>query len=146
MSPVNDDHQPAAEKSAVQQAGAVVYRRDDNGIRILLVRARRNPSDWIFPKGHIEEGETADAAALREAEEEAGVTGWVIARLEPLVTFAQDGRHVQVEYFLVEFAGAVAPKERREQLWLPPPDALVRVTHDSARTVLAHALERLGAD
>ena len=123
----------------------MVYRRDKGGLRILLVRARRNPEDWIFPKGHLEPPESAAAAAVREAEEEAGVTGRVVSTLQPLVTFAQDDRRVQVEYFLVEFTGEVKPKERREQLWLSPAKALERLTHDSARTVLAHALETLGA-
>jgi 8-oxo-dGTP pyrophosphatase MutT (NUDIX family) len=129
----------------IAQAGAVVFRRDRDGLRILLVRSRRNPADWIFPKGHIEEGESADEAAVREAEEEAGVTGRVIAPLQPSVTFTQGDRRIQVEYFVVEFQRLVVADERREQVWLPPPDALTRLTHESARTVLAVALERLGA-
>lgn len=123
-----------------EQAGAVVFRRDGAGLRILLVRARRNPADWIFPKGHIEEGETAGETALREAEEEAGVTGRVISSLAPLLTFRQGERQVRVQYFLVEYTGEVKPKEQRELAWLAPPEALVRLTHDAARTLLEHAL------
>jgi 8-oxo-dGTP pyrophosphatase MutT (NUDIX family) len=131
--------------AVVEQAGAVVYRRDDSGLRILLVRARKNPADWIFPKGHVERDETSDEAAVREAEEEAGVTGRIVSIVAPPVTFTQGDRLVQVDYFLVEYQGEVKSKERREQVWLPPPEALVRLTHESARTVLARALERLGA-
>jgi 8-oxo-dGTP pyrophosphatase MutT (NUDIX family) len=130
----------------VEQAGAVVFRRDRTGLRILLVRARRNPEDWIFPKGHVEPDESADEAAVREAEEEAGVTGRVVSPVEPAVTFTQGDRRVQVEYFLVEFGGTVKSKERRDQVWLPPLEALVRLSHESARNVLAHALKTLGAD
>jgi hypothetical protein len=61
------------------------------------------------------------------------------------VTFTQGGRHVQVEYFLVEFTGEVRSRERREQVWLPPPEALVRLSHESARAVLERALKQLGA-
>ena len=119
----------------VEQAGAVVYRRDDSGVRILLVRARRNPEDWIFPKGHVEAGESADETAVREAEEEAGVTG----RVTPA------DRRVQVEYFLVEFEREVKAKERREQAWLPPADAIKRLTHESAKAVLERALPKMKA-
>lgn len=127
----------------VEQAGAVVYRRDGATPRILLVRARKNPAEWIFPKGHIEDGESAAQAAVREAEEEAGVTGRVAAALFPALTFAQGERTVRVHYFLVEFAGEVKSKERRELVWLPPPEALVRLTHASAQSLLEGALEKL---
>ena len=129
----------------VEQAGAVVYRRDDSGPRILLVRARRNPEDWIFPKGHLDPGESAEEAAVREAEEEAGVTGNVISALPPAVSFTLDDRRVQVEYFLVEFARQVKARERREQAWLSPPDAMKRLTHDAAKSVLERALPKIKA-
>jgi 8-oxo-dGTP pyrophosphatase MutT (NUDIX family) len=129
----------------VIQAGAVVYRRDDHALRILLVRARRNPEDWIFPKGHVEPGESADQAAVREAEEEAGVTGRVITDLPPPVRFGLEDRRIEVAYFLVEFEREIKPKERREQAWLPPRQALKRLTHESAREVLERALARLAA-
>src|SRR3712207_4662644 len=120
----------------VQQAGAVVYRRDGAGLRILLVRARRNPTDWIFPKGHIEGDESPHEAAVREAEEEAGVSGRFVSEIPPPVEFAQGERRIEVRYFLVEYSREVKAKERREQVWLPPPEALVRLTHDSAKEVL----------
>jgi 8-oxo-dGTP pyrophosphatase MutT (NUDIX family) len=129
----------------VEQAGAVVYRRDDTGVRLLLVRARRNPEDWIFPKGHVDPGEWAKEAAVREAEEEAGVTGRVVSALPPPVTFSLEDRRVRVEYFLVEFERQVKPKERREQAWLSPPEAMKRLTHDSARAVLERALSKIKA-
>jgi 8-oxo-dGTP pyrophosphatase MutT (NUDIX family) len=51
-------------------AGAVIFRRSDRGIRLLLLRAYRN---WDFPKGMVEDGEDALAAARREVEEETGL-------------------------------------------------------------------------
>ena len=51
-------------------AGAVVFRRSDKGIRLLVLRAYKN---WDFPKGTIEPGEDALAAARREVEEETGL-------------------------------------------------------------------------
>ena len=56
--------------TAPRAAGAVIFRRSDRGIRLLLLRAYKN---WDFPKGMVEPGEDALAAARREVEEETGL-------------------------------------------------------------------------
>jgi diadenosine hexaphosphate hydrolase (ATP-forming) len=50
-----------------RSAGAVVFR---GGHVLLLQKAN---GEWGFPKGHVEPGETARAAARREIREEAGI-------------------------------------------------------------------------
>ena len=52
----------------VPQAGAIAFRIVDEAPQIMLVRAKKTPEHWIFPKGHIEAGETAEIAAARELE------------------------------------------------------------------------------
>ena len=56
--------------ASTRAAGAVIFRRSDKGIRLLVLRAYKN---WDFPKGTIEPGEDALAAARREVEEETGL-------------------------------------------------------------------------
>lgn len=62
-------------------AGGIVFRRDkEGGIEILLIQDAKDR--WTIPKGHIEEGETAQETAKREIGEEAGLTqtdvlGWL---------------------------------------------------------------------
>ena len=51
-------------------AGVVVVRDTPDGARILLLRAYKN---WDFPKGMVEPGEDALAAARREVAEETGL-------------------------------------------------------------------------
>ena len=51
-------------------AGAVVFRRTDRGVRLLVLRAYRN---WDFPKGMVEPGESDLDAAKRECAEETGL-------------------------------------------------------------------------
>ena len=51
-------------------AGAVIFRRSERGIRLLVLRAYKN---WDFPKGLIESGDDALAAARREVLEETGL-------------------------------------------------------------------------
>ena len=57
-------------KAAPRAAGAVVFRRSERGIRVLILRAYNN---WDFPKGLVEPGEDELAAARREVEEETGL-------------------------------------------------------------------------
>jgi diadenosine hexaphosphate hydrolase (ATP-forming) len=52
-------------------AGGIVFRRKDKDIEILLIQDAKDR--WTIPKGHIEEGETAQETALREIGEEAGI-------------------------------------------------------------------------
>src|SRR5215208_6376913 len=106
----------------VKQAGGVVYRVGPDGPEFLLVRAKKDPSHWIFPKGHIETGETAAVAAVREVEEEAGVTGFVIKVLKPFLRFTSGDESVNVRYYLIEATDASKPAER-ETRWLPLAEA-----------------------
>jgi 8-oxo-dGTP pyrophosphatase MutT (NUDIX family) len=57
-------------KPATRAAGAVVFRRSERGIRLLVLRAYQN---WDFPKGLVEPGEDNLAAARREVAEETGL-------------------------------------------------------------------------
>ena len=59
---------PAAQ---VPGAGGVVF--DDAGRVLVLTLAR---GERVFPKGHLEAGETPLEAAVREVEEETGVKAW----------------------------------------------------------------------
>jgi 8-oxo-dGTP pyrophosphatase MutT (NUDIX family) len=59
-------------KPAPRAAGAVVFRRSEHGIRLLVLRAYKN---WDFPKGTVEPGESELDAARREVEEETGLAG-----------------------------------------------------------------------
>jgi 8-oxo-dGTP pyrophosphatase MutT (NUDIX family) len=57
-------------KPAPRAAGAVVFRRSNRGIHLLVLRAYKN---WDFPKGLVEPGESELDAARREVTEETGL-------------------------------------------------------------------------
>ena len=130
----------AASERVVEQAGAVVFRRAGDGVEILLVSPKGDPEKRIFPKGHIEPGEHPADAALREAREEAGVSGRWLAPLHPALDFQSGKEAVRVTYYLVEACDWRGKGELRSKEWLVPDEALPRLTHDDARTVLHAAL------
>ncbi len=53
--------------------GGVVFRREKGHIVFLLIYSGRNKI-WGLPKGHIEPGENAEEAAVREIREETGLS------------------------------------------------------------------------
>ena len=97
---------PSEETSA---GGLVVDRKADPQRAALIGRHdRRGRLMWSLPKGHLEAGETAEQAAIREVEEETGIQGRILAPLGTIdFWFVADGRriHKTVHHFLLESTG-----------------------------------------
>ena len=132
-----------------RSAGGVVVRARDGLHHVLLIRdPYRN---WGLPKGHLEAGEDAAAAALREVREETGLErvelGPELGTIEWF--FRQEDRivHKHCAFFLmVSEDGEVEPQISEgitECVWLPPDQAIARVTYDNAREMIRVALQRL---
>jgi bis(5'-nucleosidyl)-tetraphosphatase len=123
---------------AIKQAGAVVVRGQGASAEVLLVSAKKDPSQWIFPKGHVEPGESAAEAALREMREEAGVDGKIIKSIG--VSTYESGRdRVKVSYFLVRYSRAVLRTESRKRRWQSFREARELVAFDDARDLVDKA-------
>ena len=115
-------------------------RRDGGRLSVLLVRAKSDPDLWIFPKGHIEPGENAEEAALRETREEAGVVGEVIRPVgAPLEFESGRGEPVAVQYFLIRARSESDETDGRAKQWFPVAEALRKLTFESARRLLLEA-------
>jgi ADP-ribose pyrophosphatase YjhB (NUDIX family) len=125
--------------AGAREAGAVAFAQRGGERQILLVSAREHPKCWIFPKGHIECGETAAITAVRELREEAGVIGRPVASIGTL-QFASNGEQVSVEYFLVEARGQTDPDDDRDVIWCTVKDALQLLTYGDSRELLKRAL------
>lgn len=120
-------------------------RFDGDEPRILLVTAKRTPNHWLFPKGHIERGETAEAAALREVREESGVIARIIGQAGT-GEYQFRGETVLVQYFLARFEREDGPVEAgRKRLWCRMDEALERLSFEGAKDVLRAAWTRLPA-
>ncbi|MGE5581986.1 MAG: NUDIX hydrolase [Bacillota bacterium] len=80
-------------------AGGLVFLGDK------LVILKRFNGVWLFPKGHIDPGETPEMAALREVKEESGLTARILADLgSTSYTFWEKGeKHIKtVFWYLME--------------------------------------------
>jgi 8-oxo-dGTP pyrophosphatase MutT (NUDIX family) len=121
--------------SVVRQAGAITVRKHRSATEVFIVRAKKNPSDWIFPKGHIEPGESAPQAAVRELLEEGGVIG----RAEDLIGVSNiqvGSKEIEVTYFLVRFKAFGTAAEERETRWVSLEAAEALLTYQDARRFL----------
>ena len=102
-----------------QVVGVAVFR----DARILLVQRSMKkkflPGYWEIPGGHVEEGETPEAAARRELEEE---TGLIIKRMKYYNKWS-DGR-VEETDFIAEASGTLKldSKECSAFVWASPND------------------------
>ena len=89
----------------MRSAGILLYRRREGLLEVLLVHPggpfwrNRDAGAWQIPKGEIEPGEHAAAAAVREFEEELGLA--VPGHPFPLATIRQKGGK-WVEAFALE--------------------------------------------
>ena len=123
-------------------AGGVVYRVEGGRTEVLVVTARRRPDEWVFPKGHIETGETPEQTAVREVHEESGVRATIIAPLED-VEIQMPDEDQTVRYFLMRAVDTGSAGEGRQLLWLTADEALNRLTFDTSRESLRKALDMI---
>jgi 8-oxo-dGTP pyrophosphatase MutT (NUDIX family) len=126
-------------------AGGVVFRRTDGGPLVLVIKdAYKN---WGFPKGHIEQGEDAVTAAVREVEEETGLADLVphglVRDIDWFFRFRGKLIHKTCTFFLFESASGDAQPQQDEGItacrWLPLDEALKVVSYANAREVLRAA-------
>ena len=97
-------------------AGGIVFQQRQGEIFFLIVRAKPDPSQWVIPKGHIEAGESPEAAAVREIREETGVQAKIIATLGTL-NFTYRQKQIHTILYLLEYLGETTPMEERERHW-----------------------------
>lgn len=120
-----------------RSAGGLVVQ----GGEVLLI-SLKDGRRWQIPKGHVEEEETAEQAAVREVREETGVTGRPLGRLPSIeYWFVEGGKriHKRVDFYLLDYVGGSAddydPAEVSGAAWFPWPEALDQITFDNERRV-----------
>jgi 8-oxo-dGTP diphosphatase len=120
----------------VLAAGGIVLRREQPP-RIAVVRLRKR-DEWVLPKGKLDEGETARAAARREVLEETGHNVTVHEFLGSLV-YETGGRSKVVHYWSMEASGEQTHElmsDIRAVDWLPLDAAVERLSRGAERAFL----------
>jgi 8-oxo-dGTP diphosphatase len=117
-----------ADGETVQAAGAVLWRPGATAAEVAVVH-RPKYDDWSLPKGKLDHGEAAVAAAVREVREETGATAVVERALgTSRYTVAVDGRDVPktVRWWSMRATGGrFEPCREVDAIrWLPAADAL----------------------
>lgn len=131
-------------------AGGIVFRYDKNGgVEILLIQDAKDR--WTIPKGHIEEGETAQVTAKREIAEEAGlkdteVLGWLgkihfrYRRVNTLVLMT-------TQIYLVKARGDTNALQKEEWMngikWFSFNDALDKIEYEDIGKLMLLAMKRI---
>ncbi|WP_157034711.1 NUDIX hydrolase [Actinocatenispora sera] len=134
----------------VSSGGLVVDVRDDGTFGVLIGKHdRRGRLIWSLPKGHVELGETLEQTAVREIEEETGVSSEVRHRLgEVDYWFMLHGEkiHKTVHHFLLRFVdGELSDTDREvvEVAWVPLDDIPQRLAHPDERRLVAQVPDLL---
>lgn len=131
-------------------AGGIVFRRDkDSNVEILLIQDAKDR--WTIPKGHIEEGETAQETAQREIGEEAGlkkteVLGWLgkihfrYRRIDKLVLMT-------TQIYLVKALGDTDDIQKEDWMndikWFKFHDALDAIEYEDIGKLMLLAMKRI---
>ncbi len=125
-------------------AGVVLFRKEDSKILFLLLHY---PSGhWDFVKGKMEKGESTHETAIREAEEETGITDITfLENFEEWIKydFQYQGEpvHKKVVFFLAETKtkDVMISHEHLDYTWMDYNTSMEKTTFDNAKTVLTRA-------
>lgn len=129
------------------RAGMIVFNRVGQVLVISDLGYGTNKK-WVFPKGHIEKGETTQQTAVREVEEEAGVVAVIDNEAEPigLSKWTQKNENVVVEWWTglalnrLENLAYYDEPSWRDIAWMSPKEALEMLSFPTLRNALRRAI------
>ncbi len=124
--------------------GAVIFRRENDEKKFLLIRNRRS-AHWGFPKGHIEPGETKEETAIREVLEETGLNIKIVPGFVKNSEYTIQGKiEKSVSIFLAETVQidySLQEEEIEECGWFNYSDSMRILNYENDKNILSDAQE-----
>ena len=123
--------------AVIRAAGGLVVRESEDGLAVLVVH-RPQYDDWSFPKGKASAGETDEACALREVEEETGLRCMLEVELPSTEYADARGRPKRVRYWLMAPTGGSLAFEHEvdEAVWATTGEARALLSYERDRQLL----------
>jgi 8-oxo-dGTP pyrophosphatase MutT (NUDIX family) len=138
---------------AATSAGAIILREVEGKLKIALAQHQRATKTWVLPKGHVEQGESLEQAALREIYEETGLDNvQLIMHLGTIMreSVKSNGSIEQktIHFYLAYAAGnqqLPAPSDERfiEVGWFAPGDVINLLPYQEEKAFLREQLDLL---
>ena len=131
-----------------QSAGIIFFRKIQGRVNFLLLNY---PSGhWDLVKGHIENNEKSKEAAIRESNEETGITdinfiNGFEEEIEYYFKYDNETIHKKVIFFLAETKQEkiILSDEHLDFIWLDFNDAVKKITFETAKSILKKANDLL---
>ncbi len=125
-----------------KSCGAVIYRHIGDTVRYLLIKNRRS-SNWSFPKGHVEDGETLEETAKREVLEETGIRINIFPGFMSKSQYTiQNKIQKTVNIFVAttkDEQTRIQPEEIEDYIWLPYESAYNYLKFENDKAILKDA-------
>lgn len=142
--------------SRIDCAGGIVLRAKEDPEIFLLLKAEGDQLDWVLPKGRRKTGENRQQTALREVQEETGLTALKIkkflGREGYFVVSNKNVSYKRITYYLMyNLDPSVSPSvQEREGFvdgrWVKLPEALLLTNPTRAHNVLNRLTTELGKE
>jgi 8-oxo-dGTP pyrophosphatase MutT (NUDIX family) len=137
-------------------AGGVLVRRLRGRWMLAAIRPGGRPDGvWALPKGRVDEGESPEAAALREVTEETGARARSLGKLGDVrYVYTWEGERIFkiVSFYLVRYVSGRlgdVPEEFRHEVaavrWLPLDEAPRLLAYGGERDIAKKAMTVLAA-
>jgi 8-oxo-dGTP diphosphatase len=132
-----------------------VYRTTPGGTEVALIQPR-DRNAWALPKGIIERGEVPEVAAQREALEETGLSGSIVAKIDT-IKYSYMAKWEKppirvfkiVTFYLLKFSGGDPSHHDREVdrvEWFPIDGAIESASYPQEKTIIRKAKELIFRD